>query len=31
MCELAIDTYMKSFFKNDKKIAIVRAGNVIGG
>jgi CDP-glucose 4,6-dehydratase len=28
---LAIDTYMKSFFKNDKKIAIVRAGNVIGG
>lgn len=31
MCELVISSYVKSFFKTDKKIASVRAGNVIGG
>ncbi len=33
-CELIIDSYRKSFFRNDEnfqKIASVRAGNVIGG
>jgi CDP-glucose 4,6-dehydratase len=32
MDELAIASYMKSFFPNgEKKIVSVRAGNVIGG
>ncbi|MDP2090207.1 MAG: CDP-glucose 4,6-dehydratase [Candidatus Gracilibacteria bacterium] len=32
MCELAIDSYFKSFLqKSNKKIVSVRAGNVIGG
>jgi CDP-glucose 4,6-dehydratase len=31
MAEIAIESYTKSFFKTDKKIAVVRAGNVIGG
>ncbi|MDD2870854.1 MAG: CDP-glucose 4,6-dehydratase [Candidatus Gracilibacteria bacterium] len=32
MCELAIDSYYKSFLqKSNKKIVSVRAGNVIGG
>lgn len=30
MAELVIDSYIKSFFKTDKKVAVVRAGNVIG-
>jgi len=32
MAELAIDCYDKSFFKEaGKKMAVMRAGNVIGG
>ena len=32
MAELAIASYTKSFFlEENKKVAVVRAGNVIGG
>ncbi|EKE27066.1 MAG: hypothetical protein ACD_4C00066G0002 [uncultured bacterium (gcode 4)] len=30
MAEIAIESYRKSFFKNHKKVAVTRAGNVIG-